>query len=281
MVHQFIFWLQTRRLINLVLVLVYFVFLVQMHHPLVLLSMWMEHNLTIETYNVLVAAVFLTLLGLLLFYLSKLFLKYRENRNLKLVYLLTTLLLLIFHSRFMFDSNIEVIHAFEFTFLAFLIFPFTKRFGAAIFFTLPFMLIDEWYQYILLYPQWNDYFDLNDIMTDTYGCALTMLALMIAGVKGNENVKPVWKRPEFIGLIAGLILVLAATQLGYLVSYANEAGSNTLLVMNKSLTGEPFWRAHPTHHILYHVMKPVEGLIAIASLHFFYFGLDSLRKNPA
>ncbi|MFN8322734.1 MAG: hypothetical protein U0T74_08765 [Chitinophagales bacterium] len=281
MIHQFIFWLQTHRGINILLVLAYFSFIIAMHHPLVLLSISIENRLTIETYNLVVAVVFLTLLSLFLFFLSKGFFKYTDNRKLKLVYMLATLLLLLLHSRFMFDSNIEVIHSFEFTFLAFLIFPLTKRFGAAILFTLPFMLIDEWYQYIFLYPQWNDYFDLNDILTDTYGCGLTMLFLMIVGVKGNENLHPIWRRAEFIGLIIGVILVALANQLGYIVSFANEVGGNTLLVMNENLNGESFWRAHPTHHILYHVMKPVEGLIAISALHFFYFGLDSLRKNPA
>lgn len=281
MIHQFIFWLQSHRTINVLLVLAYFSLIIAMHHPLVLLSIWIEHRLTIETYNLAVAVIFLTLVCLFLFFLSKGFVKNTDNRKLKLGYLLATLLLLVLHSRFMFDSNIEVIHSFEFTLLSFLIFPFTKRFGAAIFFTLPFMLIDEWYQYILLYPQWNDYFDLNDILTDTYGCALTMLALMIAGVKGNENLKPFWKNPEVIGLIVGIVLVLLAGRAGYIVSFANEAGSNTLLIMNECLNGEPFWRAHPTHHILYHVMKPLEGLIAISVLHFCYFGLDSLRKNSA
>lgn len=241
-------------------------------------SIWVEKILSPDTYNSVVAIIFLSVLLLLSFFVLKKLAANKNDKKLKLFYLIATVAIIIIHSRFMFDSNIEIIHSFEFTFLAFLIFPLTKRFGAAILFTLPFMLLDEWYQYIQLYPDWNDYFDLNDIMMDTYGCGLTLAVLMIAGVKGNENVKPVWQRPEFISLICLVVAVLAAANFCLITAYANEACSNTWLVMNERLTPEPFLRAHPTHHISYHVMKPLEGLIAITVLHLFYFGLDSFRK---
>lgn len=278
MLHSFIFWLQSRRVINLVLALLYFLFILFMHHPLVLLSIWAERNLSFEVYQIIVAAVFISVLLAVLYFVSKQLMQHTKNRALALFYIGVSVLLLFIHSRFMFDSNIEVIHAFEFTFLAFLIFPLTKRFGAAVLFTLPFMLIDEWYQYILLYPEWNDYFDLNDILTDTYGCGLTMAVLLACGVKGNANIKPVWQRPEFITMVALITLVLAAAATCFIVSYANQACSNTLLVMNERLTAEPFWRPHPTHNITYHVMKPLEALIAIAVLHLFYLGLDRFKN---
>jgi hypothetical protein len=274
MLNRIITWLQKHPLINAVLALAYFIFILFMHHPLVLLSVFIEQNLGIETYNLVVATVFMVLLVGVLYFVFKLLIYNKENRQRKVIYLLTTLALLITHSRFMFDSNIEVIHSFEFSFLAFLIFPFTRRFGAAVFFTLPFMLIDEWYQYILLYPEYNDYFDMNDLLTDTYGCALMMLLMMITGVKGEEIKKPLVKRSEFIGLICFIIMVVVLVNVCIIVPYAGNACPNTLLVMNENLTSEPFWRAHPTHHIYYHVMKPTEGFIAVVLLHLFYLGLD-------
>lgn len=278
MLPSVIFWFQTRKTINLLLVFAYFGFIMVMHHPMVLLSMWVEKNLYIETYNLVVALVFLSLLLLFSFFVLKKLASERRNQKLKIFYLISTVALIIIHSRFMFDSNIEIIHSFEFTILAFLIFPLTKRFGAAVLFTLPFMLFDEWYQYIVLYPQWNDYFDLNDIMMDTYGCGLTMIVLMIFGIKGSENIKPFWQRPEFISLVCLVIAVLVAVKICFIAAYANDACSNTRLVMNERIIPEPFFRPHPTHHISYHVMKPLEGLVAIAALHLFYFGLDSFRK---
>ena len=279
MLQKIIFWLQSRKLINLLLVFAYFVFIMSMHNPMVLLSIWVEKQLGgIESYNLIVAIVFLTVLLLLSFFVLKKLAADRKNQKLKIFYLISTVVLIIIHSRFMFDSNIEIIHSFEFTILAFLIFPLTKRFGAAILFTLPFMLFDEWYQYIILYPDWNDYFDLNDILMDTYGCGLTMIILLIFEIKGSENVKPFWQRSEFISLACLVVAVLVAIKVCFIAAYANEACSNTWLVMNERATPEPFLRAHPTHHISYHVMKPFEGLIAIVTLHLFYIGLDSFRK---
>lgn len=263
---------------NALLVLGYFVFIVFMHNPLVLLSVYIEQHMGIENYNLLIAVVFFSVLAIFIYFLSGRFVAYKANRKLKTVYLIVTLLLLIIHSRFMFDSNIEVIHSFEFTILAFLLFPFTQRFGAAIFFTLPFMLIDEWYQYTLLYPAYNDYFDLNDLLTDTYGCGLTMLALMISGIEGSRTTAPIYKRPEFIGLVSGVVLILLLVKTGVVAPYMSDSCANTLLVMNERTAPEPFWRAHPTHHILYHVMNPYEGFALVSLLHLFYLGLDSFRK---
>ncbi len=278
MLHNFIFWLQSHRWANLLLVLLYFVFILAMHHPLVLLSIWVEHNLTIGLYNTVVATVFSVLVVGTLYVVYRQAARHTANRATGLFYIGCSLLLLFAHSRFMFDSNIEVIHALEFTLLAFLIFPLTRRFGAAVLFTLPFMLLDEWYQYILLYPDWNDYLDLNDILTDTYGCGLTMAILMLCGVKGNRNVQPLYRRTEFITLAVIVLLVIAATVTCFIAPYAGDACSNTLLVINERTTAEPFWRLHPTHGNYFHVMKPTEGLVAITLLHLFYMGLDSFRK---
>lgn len=278
MLHTFIFWLQTRRLLNLLLIVAYFLFLLFMHDPLVHVSVWVEKQLGIEVYNAVVASFFILLVVAGGAVLLRRLMADTRNRALISFYLVVTLLFLFVHSRFMFDSNIEAIHSLEFTGLAVLIFPLTRRFGATIFFTLPFMLIDECYQCKVLYP-WLDYFDLNDLMTDTYGCALAMLVLMMLGVKGSENIKPVWKRPEFIALLAGIAVILVMVKLCVIAPYANQVCDNTLLLINHRLTEEPFWRPHPTHHIDYHVMKPLEGLIAVCALHLFYFGLDSFRNN--
>jgi hypothetical protein len=250
-----------------------------MHDPMVHVSLWVEAHLSLPTYNLVIEMIFILMVLLLVATLAMRFRINFQNLKLEFTYLALTLLFIVIHSRFMFDSNIEVIHSLEYSFLVFLIFPFTKRFGAAILFSLPFMLIDEWYQYIVLYPTSIDYLDLNDIMMDTYGCGLTMTLLMTFGIKGSENVKALWKRPEFITLVCLLAGVLIAVALCIIAPYKSDICSNTLLVLNQRMTPEPFLRPHPTHHILFHVMKPLEALIAITTVHVFYFGLDSFRKE--
>lgn len=275
---QIISWLESRRIINLVLVLAYFFFILHMHDPMVHLSMFIESFLSHNLYNRVVEVVYLVFLAAVAGIIWKQLNRNTEHINYKVSYLAATILFVFIHSRFMFDSSIEVIHSFEFTLLTFLIFPLAGRFGAAVLFTLPFMLIDEWYQYILLYPLYNDYFDLNDIMMDTYGCGLAMLMLMIIGVKAQQSDTPFWKRPELIGLISLVILVLVAAKLCIIAPYMSQKCNNTLLVMNERNGIEPFLRLHPKNNIMFHVMKPVEGLIAITILHLFYLTMDFFRK---
>lgn len=271
-------WLQLRPIINLLLVFAYFLFILFLHGSLVKVSIAIEKTLSLDVYNAVIAVIFLSVVSFFVFIVQKKLREESEDRTLKLTYLFITITAILIHSRFMFDSNIEIIHSFEYSFLVFLVFPFTKRFGAAIFFTLPFMLFDEWYQYTILYPS-LDYFDLNDIMMDTYGCGLVMIVLMCLGLKGTESVKEFWKRPEFVSLLALIVCVLLAVKLCFIADYGNNICNNTLLVMNKRTTAEPFLRLHAGHNIMYHVMKPLEALICISALHLFYLGIDSLRKH--
>lgn len=270
-------WLRQHRAINLLLVLIYFLFIVFMHHPLVLLSVHVEQLLGIGHYDTVVAVIFVFLLAIAVRLNARKMPAQNEQRGTAYFYGFVTLVLLATHAQFMFDSNIEVIHALEFTWLVFLLFPVANRYSAAICLTLPFMLLDEWYQYILLYPEFNDYFDLNDILMDTYGCGLMMVLLMLLGVK-NKPLPRFWKRTEVYGLAVLLLLILFGAASGFISAYANDAA---WLVMNERSTAEPFWRFHVAHQRFYHVMAPQEGLAAITLLYLFYLGMDQKRAVSA
>ncbi|MES2619845.1 MAG: VanZ family protein [Bacteroidota bacterium] len=279
-VNFIIYWLRARPAVNILFIVLYFLAILFLHDPLAQLSLKLEQTISLGTYNRLVEVIYVIFLVVLIGVVWKFIKKYSDNTRHKLSYLSLTILFVIIHSRFMFDSKIEVIHSFEFTFLVFLIFPLVNRFGAAVFFTLPFMLIDEWYQYTIQYP-YLDYFDLNDIVMDTYGCGIAMALLMIIGVKGQQEIKPWWKRAEGISLISLFILVLVAVKICFIAPYASDSCSNTLLVINERYDTEPFLRFHIFHNTWFHVMKPLEALIVITIVHIFYFGLDSLRKHSA
>jgi len=178
----------------------------------------------------------------------------------------------------MFEMNIEIIHVFQYAILAFLLFPLTRRFGAAVCFAIPFMLIDEWNQYINLYPGYVQYFEFNDVILDINGCGLAMITLYIAGVRGAENIKPLWRRPEFILLVTGLVITALAVQSCIIALYATDKCSNTWLVLNIVPEAPAFWRKFPGRDVVYHIMQPLEAIISIAVLAFFYFGLDIFRE---
>jgi hypothetical protein len=249
-----------------------------MHDPVVHLSVWVMNWLTLPVYNKTVIVIFALFLILFSVFLFGHLRDRRDNFGLKLVYLVVTLALIIIHFKTMFEMNIEIIHIFEFPFLAFLLFPLTRRFGATVLFTIPFMLLDEWHQYIVLYPSYVDYFEFNDVVMDTYGCGLAVTTLLIMGVKGSTEIKPFWRRPEFISLLGFMIAVVILIKVCFISVYDSGKCANTWLVLNRIPGEQSFWRQYPGRDVIYHVMQPIEAMIYIPLLAFFYFGLDSFRK---
>lgn len=272
-------WLAEYRGINLLLVFGYFTFIFLMHIPCAKLSVFVEHHLSLPVYNKVVIAISSLLLMLYLWYIITQLKKRTDNRWHKVIYLLFALGLIILHFNIMFEMNIEIIHIFQYSILAFLLFPLTRRFGAAVCFAIPFMLIDEWNQYINLYPGYVQYFEFNDVILDINGCGLAMVTLYIAGVKGADNIKPIWKRPEFILLATGLIVTAVLVYTCFISLYAADRCANTKLVLNIVPEVPAFWRKFPGRDVMYHIMQPLEAIISIAVLSIFYFGLDELRSS--
>ena len=263
------------------LVFGYFIFIFLMHVPCAKLSVFVEHHLTLPVYNKVVIG---TCVLLLILYAAFVFTQLKgqaDNRPHKIIYLFLTLSFILIHFKIMFEMNIEIIHIFQYSILAFLLFPLTRRFGAAVCFAIPFMLVDEWNQYINLYPGFVEYFEFNDVILDINGCGLAMITLYICGVRGAETLKPLWKRPEFITIVIFALAVCIAIKTCFIALYTVDKCDNTWLVLNIIKEPQFFWRKFPGRDAVYHIMQPLEAIIAIIALAFFYFGLDSFRGKTA
>lgn len=279
MIQELVNRLHKHPLLNLAIAFAYFVFIYFMHRPLVNLSVLIMNYLSLPIYNKVIAVfAFLFLLLLLVFMFSRLR-KNTENRRRKILYLIVTATLIVVHFKTMFEMNIEIIHSLEFTFLAFLLYPLTGRYGAAIFFAIPFMLVDEWHQYRILYPTSVEFFEFNDIMMDMYGCAMTMLLLMVANISLPKKPVMVFRRVEFYTLIGVMMVAVLLVQFCYVALYAADSCDHTVLVLNTLREPQPFWRQFPGRDVIYHAMQPVEAFLVIPLMAFFYFGLDGYWGN--
>ena len=261
------------------LVFSYFIFIFLMHVPCAKLSVFVEHHLSLPVYNKVVIAISILLLILYIAFVLTHLKDRADNRIHKIIYLLLVLLFIILHVRIMFEMNIEIIHIFQYSILAMLLFPLTRRFGAAVCFAIPFMLVDEWNQYINLYPGYVEYFEFNDVILDINGCGLAMITLYIIGVEGSQNLKPLWKRPEFMAILAFAFAVLIAVKACFIALYTADKCNNTWLVLNIIKEEQFFWRKFPGRDAVYHIMQPIEAIAAIIGLALFYFGLDSFRRK--
>jgi hypothetical protein len=271
------YWLETHRLINIGLLLLYVISIVFAHDFFVQVSVDVMNSLSLNVYNRLVASIVtMALLGLLflVFYGIK---KREEINSGGLVFLLATIIGLVVHFFVFTEMNIEFIHAMEFGFLAVLIYPLVGRFGAAVVYAFPIMLLDEWFQYQMLFD-YVEYFDFNDVLLDLLGAGLFLSILKTFNGK-MEEPKGVFHRPEvyiltFVG-VAILMLITASV----IVLYATDVESNTLLILNDIREPYGFWREHPLIGSEYHVQEPVEGLITVFTVCAIYLLMDPIRSE--
>ena len=260
-------WLKQHKAVNLSLVFIYGISLIFLHDFFVGLSYNTMNSLSLPVYNKVVLIV--SLCGGVAVFASLLYMLYKttENRRWKLFFLLATSLLIALHYKFLFEMNIEVVHVLEFTLLSVLLFPLLGSFGASVAFTLPFIFVNEWYQYVVLYPGYIQYIEFNDIVIDLLGCGMAMIVLWIAGVKPVSQ--PLYKKPEiiFLAVVNVLIVVLLATCV--LTFYPDNKCENTFLVLNQLQNPHMFWQTH-VYGAVYHVMKPLEGLVIVNGVCVFF-----------
>jgi hypothetical protein len=235
------------------------------------------NNLSLPVYNKVVLitsicgglAVFASLLYMLF--------KTKESRNGKLFFLLFTSLLIALHYTFLFEMNIEVVHVLEFTVLSVLLFPLLNSFGASVAFTLPFIVVNEWYQYVVLYPGYIHYFEFNDIVIDLLGCGMAMIFLWIGGAK-SKPVSVFWRKPEVVFLITVNLLFVVLLATCVLAFYPEGKCDTTFLVLNQLQNPHLFWQTH-VYGAVYHVMKPMEGLMAVNSACLLFTCMDFAAKK--
>jgi len=277
MINRFVKWQTENRIINLVLVIGYVVFLVFAHEWFVNLSVEVMNNLSLDVYNKLVAGiaafVLAAILGLVFWAIRS---KIKVQRS-GILFTISVLAGLVFHFFVFTEMNIEFIHSMEFGLLAALIYPLVGRFGAAAIYAFPIMLIDEWYQYQVLFD-WVEYFDFNDILLDLLGAGLFLSILKIFN-HDSSGSKPILQRPELYVLAFFSLAIAVLLMTSVIVPYAEDASSNTWLILNDIQEPYGLWREHPLIGSTYHVLEPINGLITVFAVCLFYLAMDPIRSE--
>lgn len=272
-------WLERHKKLNLALVFLYGVVLILLHDDAVQLSIALMNSFGLAEYNLAVKwfslGFGLVIAGVFAWGL----LKSTKNTGWKAFFLFFIGGLIVLHFLSMLEMNIEMVHALEFTLLAFLLFPLTRSFSAAIIYCLPFILVNEWYQFKILYPHYIKYFEFNDIFLDLMGCGMAMISLWLMGISVKKSEKKFWRKPEFLSLAALNIFFGLALATCVFSLYDSTQCDHTLIVLNQLENPFEFWRTHPFTGAVYHVMKPVEGMVAISLLCLIYIGMDHIAQK--
>lgn len=277
MIDTCINWLKQNRLINLLLVVGYVLFIVFAHEWFVNLSVDMMNRMSIETYDKVIAIIAASGLALVL---ALVVFSIRSKIKIQLsglVFVGLVLTGLLVHFFVFTEMNVEFIHALEFGLLALLIYPLVGRFGAAAIYALPVMLFDEWYQYQVLFD-YVEYFDFNDILLDLLGAGL-FLSIIKTFSYGLNKPTSLFQRNELYFLVLIIISVVVMLWSAIVVPYAADSVESTLLVLNDIQEPYGFWREHPLIGSTYHVFEPIAGLITIFSVCLAYLAMDSIKSE--
>ena len=273
-------WLGERKWVNIGLVFAYMLALIFLHDTFVNLSVWIMRKLTMDGYDTFIAVFAGLVLLVFIFFFVKNLKEHIENRWLKIMLLAGTILFFLVHLRVLLVLNIELIHSVQFGILALLIFPLSRRFSFAMFFVMLCGYVDEWYQYQLLYPERENYFDFNDVITDQLGAGLVFLYLYAGGVKqqflGHSST---WLRSKTVLFSMALVVIVAIFLLtSVIVQYAPDVEPQTLLLLNEADGPEPFWVEFLNTGRQFHILTPLQGILCHLFLIGFY-GLMDVKWN--
>jgi hypothetical protein len=254
--------------LNLLLIVLYCAFIIFMHD-----------QLTLPNYNQWVKYIGIASALLILIYLSKAIFHNNAIRKLKIAVVLIIALLWAIHVSIMLEMNIEIIHGLMYSILAFLLFAYTGRFAATLIIALIFMLLDEYCQYIILYPGYVQYYELNDVILDILGCYITFSLLIVKDIQPHYNLIPLKKRYELYLFPFVLLLLLVGLFSCFFVVYPKDVCNNTLFVFNRLANPELFWQKHPFTQAVYHVVSLWEAVLIIAIFFIGFVALDCFYKN--
>ena len=236
-------------------------------------------SLSRTRYNELVAIVVMILLIVMLVYFVKKLLETRQHTYLKIFFLYLTIVLIWLHAKVCFVMNVEIIHSFQYGILAILIFPLVGRLGDAVYWSTLLGAFDEWFQYRVLYPDKNDYYDLNDIVLNTLGACFAVALLFNSGLKDKIPPQYGWKRSPviisagMISMVTGLLFYFDKVRL-----YAGGQETPLWFLFNTAEAPGDFWRSLKASDITFHVITPEEGLVILCLLIGFGYLLDVINS---
>ncbi len=273
-------YLEKRKRLSIALVFAYFTGILLLHDCFVKISVFIMYALTRTLYDRIVGSITLFFLAVFLFFFIKNLRTIRQAVDLKFTYLLAITGLIIIHTQMNFVMNIEIIHTLQFGLLALLIYPLTRSFGATLYYTVLLGAMDELYQYQVLYPEKNDYFDFNDLLLDQLGAALALLFMFSTGVssKSKESSSGWHKSPVFISGMTIAIALAVMFRMSLITAYFTK-GANPLMTLSESTGPESFWRHLANSDIVFHVITPLEGALSLVIICGLFFLLDFLAAK--
>ncbi len=254
---------QYKRL-NVFFLLIYFLLVVLPHEKIGLWISSLFNSATRNQYNNTILSLFIFIVIVCLYFIKPYFNRH-PNKSKALILLGVQVLFGFGCFYYLMIVNIEMIHIIQYAIFAMIAYPLIQNsFGVLLFTTLA-GAIDEAYQYFYLSPERTDYYDFNDVIINMVGASTGLLIIYVFFPLLDKTKK--WNSSLFLlyGLIG--VLIYFAITFDYLWVYPTE-NSVHLYTFVREINPD-FWTFLPSG-IVYHVIKPLEGMFVIFSLFIFY-----------
>lgn len=267
-------FLHERKKLTLAFMFLYSFLIIALHDPLVNVSVFIMKKMSIQGYNtfisILASTALLSLITILFIQLKK----HQNHLKEKLILLISIISLLLIHYVYLLEMNIEIIHAFAYGGLVILFFAYFKRWAAAVIFSIPVMLTDEWNQYINLYPSYVEYWELNDVLLNILGQLFVLCFLFSLNIFPSIFRKVWYKKPEMILLFSIVVLFVGFTAFGFFATHQDYASDTTIFNMSRLQNHAVSWHTHGLTKKVYYILSPKESLFIFTGLSFVILFLE-------
>ncbi len=272
MLRPFTFFLSRSPWLNSLILVGYFLLVVLPHELLGVAISKAFKSYSRDFYNNTVIFLFLVGSILLVFIIAKQIRKSVEKTKL-FTYLFFHTLLIGLSFYYLIIVNIECIHFIQYAMFAILAYPLLRNFLDVVLLSLMASIIDEAYQYFYLSPQRTNYFDFNDIVLDLIGAGTGIIILYIYTYrsKKKKSIRP-------MTVLFAVFSTLIALAFFFKLLWVNPTVDSVELWTLIRIPEESFW-TFLNFDIVYHVLKPWEGLILVAFLSIFYLSIEFPRRK--
>ena len=263
---RFVNYLSQRPVLNIVLVICYYLLVVLPHEQI---GLFIAKNLDKPygrtKYNLIILLIGVFLLSVFMLFVWRGFKKIESKDKKKVVgYLSLSIVLIVLSINLIMVVNVEIIHIIQYAVMSVLIFPLLKNFNLTLFWITIFGALDEAYQYFYLAALRTDYYDFNDIVINLIGSTMGLIFLKSQGISNLKPLGPWYKNSIFYFIISIALVIIIAWATNYLTIYPTDGESPApIQIIRRFKPG--FWQTIPPK-VKFHVIRPLEGLIMVSLL---------------
>ena len=279
---EVITYLSKHKFLNLCLATFYYLLVVIPHEQV---GLFIQNNvarpLGRSNYNLLVLFIALVLCFLFVRTILKQIPNLDTALKQKILILLgLNLIFLLIALKVIIVINVELIHVVQYGLMAIFIFPLCMNYRETLFWSSLLGALDELYQYIVLTPYINDYYDFNDVILNMLGVSLGLIFIRVFNV-GVGKTKRFFESPANWMIMVGSLSLLILYVSGIIGIYPAdpELDSQKLFLFIKEYEAG-FWHTIPVARP-FHIVRPFEALVIMIILFniFSHIGTDKAKEH--